>query len=199
MYKFILLTFFSIILTCSLLVVLIPNPVHSILFLVLLFCNCTGVLLFYKIEFLATMLIIIYVGAIAVLFLFVIMMLDIKLVSNIKNDFYSYFLFCLLIIIIFNFQTFSLTFNIFENLEKITNTTESQYYWFNFLDNITNIETFGHSLYTDNMILVLISGYILLTALIGCVVLTKKKKLLKDNFKQISRKSQNAIFFIKNK
>jgi NADH:ubiquinone oxidoreductase subunit 6 (subunit J) len=54
------------------------NPVHSVIFLILVFCNATGLLLLFKIELLAMMFIIIYVGAIAVLFLFVVMMLNIK-------------------------------------------------------------------------------------------------------------------------
>lgn len=87
----ILLFFFSLILTCALLIILVPNPVHAVLFLVLLFCNCAGLLMLYGIEFLSLMLIIIYVGAIAILFLFVVMMLDIKILSNINKDFYNFF------------------------------------------------------------------------------------------------------------
>lgn len=55
------------------------NPIHSVVFLILVFCNATGLLLLLKIEFIAMMFLIIYVGAIAVLFLFVVMMLNIKI------------------------------------------------------------------------------------------------------------------------
>ena len=60
-------------------VIISKNPVHSVVFLILVFCNATGLLLLFKIELLAMMFIIIYVGAIAVLFLFVVMMLNIKM------------------------------------------------------------------------------------------------------------------------
>jgi NADH-quinone oxidoreductase subunit J len=60
-------------------VIVSTNPIHSVLFLILVFCNATGLLLLFKIELVAIMFIIIYVGAIAVLFLFVVMMLNIKI------------------------------------------------------------------------------------------------------------------------
>jgi NADH-quinone oxidoreductase subunit J len=60
-------------------VIFSKNPIHSVIFLILVFCNATGLLLLFKIELLAMMFIIIYVGAIAVLFLFVVMMLNIKI------------------------------------------------------------------------------------------------------------------------
>jgi len=60
------------------LVILSKNPINSVIFLILVFCNATGLLLLLKVELLAMMFIIIYVGAIAVLFLFVVMMLNIK-------------------------------------------------------------------------------------------------------------------------
>lgn len=60
-------------------VIISKNPVHSVVFLILVFCNATGLLLLFRIELLAMMFIIIYVGAIAVLFLFVVMMLNIKM------------------------------------------------------------------------------------------------------------------------
>lgn len=60
-------------------VIISKNPIYSLIFLILVFCNATGLLLLFKIELLAMMFIIIYVGAIAVLFLFVVMMLNIKM------------------------------------------------------------------------------------------------------------------------
>lgn len=69
----------SLALTAGIGVIISKNPVHSVIFLILVFCNATGLLLLFKIELLAMMFIIIYVGAIAVLFLFVVMMLNIKI------------------------------------------------------------------------------------------------------------------------
>jgi NADH-quinone oxidoreductase subunit J len=65
------------------------NPVHSVLFLILVFLNGSGLLLLIEAEFIAIMFIVVYVGAIAVLFLFVVMMLDIKIVETTK-DIYRY-------------------------------------------------------------------------------------------------------------
>lgn len=62
----------------SLMVIGLKNAVHSVLFLILVFCNVAGLLLLLGAEFFSFMLIIVYVGAIAVLFLFVVMMLNVK-------------------------------------------------------------------------------------------------------------------------
>jgi NADH:ubiquinone oxidoreductase subunit 6 (subunit J) len=71
--------FASIALISSIMVIVAKNPIHSVISLILTFTNVTGLLILLKIEFIAMMFIIIYVGAIAVLFLFVVMMLNIKL------------------------------------------------------------------------------------------------------------------------
>ena len=60
-------------------VIVSRNPIHSVIFLILVSCNAAGLLILLKIEFIAMMFLIIYVGAIAVLFLFVVMMLNIKI------------------------------------------------------------------------------------------------------------------------
>jgi len=70
--------FASIALVASGAVIVSKNPIHSVIFLILVFCNATGLLLLLGAEFIAMMFLIIYVGAIAVLFLFVVMMLNIK-------------------------------------------------------------------------------------------------------------------------
>jgi len=70
---------------CASLVIIVKNPVHSVLFLVLVFVETSLLLFAIEIEFLPLIFIVIYVGAIAVLFLFVVMMIDIKLVSSVEN------------------------------------------------------------------------------------------------------------------
>mgnify|MGYP005731757347 CR=1 FL=1 len=70
--------FSSVILLSALMVISARNPVHSVLFLILAFLNAAGIFVILHAEFLAMILIIVYVGAVAVLFLFVVMMLDIK-------------------------------------------------------------------------------------------------------------------------
>ena len=66
----------------SVFVLISENPVHSVLFLILTFCNAAAILLLLNVEFLGLIFIIVYVGAIAVLFLFVVMMLNVKIYSS---------------------------------------------------------------------------------------------------------------------
>ena len=76
---FLFLTFSIFALISALMVVTLANAVHSVLFLILVFCNIAGLLLLIGAEFLSFMFLIVYVGAIAVLFLFVVMMLNVKI------------------------------------------------------------------------------------------------------------------------
>jgi NADH:ubiquinone oxidoreductase subunit 6 (subunit J) len=79
MYTFLLFLFSSLAIISGSMVIISQNPIHSVIFLILSFCNATGILLLLQIDFIAMMFLIIYVGAIAVLFLFVVMMLNIKI------------------------------------------------------------------------------------------------------------------------
>lgn len=79
MYTFLLYLFSSLAVLSASMVIISKNPIHSVIFLILAFCNATGLLLLLQIDFIAMMFLIIYVGAIAVLFLFVVMMLNIKI------------------------------------------------------------------------------------------------------------------------
>ena len=198
-FNLILPIFFSILLTCSLLVILIPNPIHSVLFLVLLFCNSAALLLLFNIEFLSIMLIIIYVGAITILFLFVVMMLDITILIRNKNDFYNYLFFSWFIILSFFLITFLSTINIL-NKNVIGNPLITYIEWISVVDHITNTGTIGQILYTFYVAYFLIAGIVLLIALIGAVTLTHqihvKKYLDTSTFKQISRLKNNSIFNI---
>ena len=98
--------FFSfVVILSSFLVVFVSNPVHSVLFLIFTFFNAAIIFLIFKAEFLAMTLLIVYVGAVAVLFLFVVMMLNIS-ESVIKEGFLRYFPFGLLLISIFLIELF---------------------------------------------------------------------------------------------
>ena len=187
--NFFFLLFASIILISSLLVINTKNIIHSVLFLILVFCNSTGLLLIFNIEFLSIMLIIIYIGAITVLFLFVIMMLDIK---QTKNNRFNYISICLFMGISFLIETFvSINFQNFQDINEYNN-------WIFYLDNIVNTETIGQVLYTYFSPFFLLAGIILLIALIGAIVLTikDKKKIKQKTFRQLSRNYKNAIFLI---
>ncbi len=169
----------------SLCIIFSKNPVHSVLYLILVFLNISFLFLKYSLEFLGIFLIIIYVGAISILFLFVIMMLKLKQTVKISN------LHSILIIIFFFVQLIIiLPFTIIEDSSLLIN-------WVMVLDNFTNITIFGNLLYTYYFIFIIIVGIILLLALISSVILTMPLTTTKNTqkiYKQLSRNS-NIIFF----
>ena len=199
--------FSSITLTAAIFVIYSTNTVYSAFFLILVFTSTTALLLLSEIEFLSLMLIIIYVGAITVLFIFVIMMLDIKVLihKNNDNNFGYIPIVCLIGFILFieTYLMFSKTFTTYFHFldssaffERVFSKTIV-----NHLDTISNIETLGQVLYTYYSFFFLIAGIILLIALIGAITLTKKNKkkerfISKNIYKQLSRNASNAVFAI---
>jgi NADH-quinone oxidoreductase subunit J len=83
------------------------NPIHSVFFLILVFCNTAGLLFLLQIDFIAMLLLVVYVGAIAVLFLFVVMMLNLNL-ATLHDNLLRYLPIGLILGIVFLFQTFIL-------------------------------------------------------------------------------------------
>ncbi len=159
--------FFSfIVILSSFLVVFVSNPVHSVLFLIFTFFNAAIIFLIFKAEFLAMTLLIVYVGAVAVLFLFVVMMLNIS-ESVVKEGFLKYFPFGLLLISIFLIELFMIF-----NSEKII-FPENGLIKINEIMNLgmDNTKSLGLFLYTDYFIIFQISGFLLLLAMIGAIVL----------------------------
>lgn len=161
--------FFSfLIISSSILVIFSNNAVHSVLFLIFTFFNSAILFLLMNAEFLAMTIVIVYVGAIAVLFLFVVMMLNIS-ESEIKEGFLKYFPFGLILIaifitelfLIFNFDNFPVPENVKIDINEID------------LIEASNTKLIGLFLYTDYFIIFQISGFILLLAMIGAIVLAK--------------------------
>jgi NADH-quinone oxidoreductase subunit J len=216
--------FSSIALISALFVIYSKNTVYSVYFLILVFFSATGLLLISEIEFLSIMLIIIYVGAITVLFLFIVMMLNINNLKSFNNFIYLPIIIILFITFFFEiFLMFSRTFHSYHYyLQKFyiksnfdlyanywdylpTSYINVDNYYQNLIqkiDIITNIETLGQILYTYYTIFILIAGLILIIALIGAVILTSKEKkknlyLTKNTFQQLSRNFLYAIFQIK--
>ena len=149
--------FFSfLIISSSILVIFSNNAVHSVLFLIFTFFNSAILFLLMNAEFLAMTIVIVYVGAIAVLFLFVVMMLNIS-ESEIKEGFLKYFPFGLILIaifttelfLIFNFDNFSVPENVKIDINEID------------LIEVSNTKLIGLFLYTDYFIIFQISGFIL--------------------------------------
>jgi len=186
---------FSLILS-SLMVISVQNAVHSVLFLVLSFISSASLLFLLECEFIALLFIMIYVGAIAVLFLFVVMMLDTKIV-NIKKDLVKYFPFGSLIGILFSFEIFLLISKNFTSNSYINSVLYNFHTnWFDKLDTLTELESIGQILYTNYVLQFLIAGNILLLSAIGAVSLTLKTKQSPRKqiiFKQLSRTYKNVL------
>ena len=182
--------FFSfIVILSSFLVVFVSNPVHSVLFLIFTFFNAAIIFLIFKAEFLAMTLLIVYVGAVAVLFLFVVMMLNIS-ESLVKEGFLKYFPFGLLLISIFLIELFMIF-----NSDKII-FPESGLIKINEIMNLgmDNTKSLGLFLYTDYFIIFQISGFLLLLAMIGAIVLahsdiTNPKSISPIEQKNIDKKT----------
>ena len=186
----IIFIFLSLVLfTSSLSVVIVQNSVHSVVCLVLSFVSSSGILLLLECEFFAFLFIIVYVGAIAVLFLFVVMMLDMKDLPTNQQSNLKYFI----------FGVFAALGFLVLVLPTLTSYYESNPYGGVIIENVftdwytedvqTEIESLGELLYTQYVLQFLIAGLILTLAVVGVVVLTinHKARNLSTNMKQISR------------
>jgi len=160
------------------------NPVHSVLFLILSFVNASGLFVLLGAEFLAMILVVVYVGAVAVLFLFVVMMLDINFVK-LREGFLQYLPFGALlgIVLIIELGILFLTKSFSEN--SLTNFVKSPK-----INEIENTKLIGQVLYTDYFYLFQISGLILLVAMIGSITLTLRDR---GQIKRQNISSQNFI------
>lgn len=189
--------FSSFALISAIMVISLSNAVHSILFLIFLFCNMVGLLLLLGAEFLSLIFLVVYVGAIAVLFLFVIMMLNIK-ISNYSIEKYKIILplgSLITIILVFQFLiTINSIFIPFKN-----NFSGEWITWINKYSSYTNIEILGFVLYTKYGFLFLLCSFILLVAMVGTIVLTmhQRIKIKKQDINlQLFRQSKESIKFI---
>ena len=163
--------FSAVILLSSLMVISAKNPVHSVLFLILSFLNAAGIFVILHAEFLAMILIIVYVGAVAVLFLFVVMMLDIK--SSIsKENILQYMPIGLLVGLVFIAELVIVLINTKLDLTSIQILSNPMS---NFVGQ-SNTEAIGSVLYTNYILYFQLSGIILLVAMIGSIVLTLRER-----------------------
>jgi NADH-quinone oxidoreductase subunit J len=167
-------------------VIMARNPVHSVLWLILAFFSSAGLLVLIGAEFLAMLLVVVYVGAVAVLFLFVVMMLDVDFVE-LKQGTLRYWPFALLVGIIFLAElalvwaaSGSIPADAFDASPGAD----------------TNAEAIGHVMYTDYLLLFQLAGGILLVAMIGAIVLTLRHRphIKRQNVaKQTGRRRADAI------
>ena len=154
----------------ALMVISARNPVHSVLFLILSFVNAAGLFVLLGAEFLAMILVVVYVGAVAVLFLFVVMMLDINFVK-LREGFLQYLPFGALlgIVLIIELGILFLTKSFSEN-------SLSKFVELPIINEVENTKLIGQVLYTNYFYLFQISGLILLVAMVGSITLTLRDR-----------------------
>ena len=185
--------FSAIAIISAIMVTVSKNTVHSVFFLILDFISISCLFIMIGAEFLGMIMLIVYVGAVAVLFLFVVMMLN---VAQQKNQWFlsaesskhipvgliiSTLIFFELIIVIGGWKYKP------ELIDKVNLTTN---------DGISNTHSLGQILYTDYIHVFQISGMILLVAMIGAIVLTFRKRsgVKKQSYiKQISRERSEGV------
>ena len=195
--NFLFYLFSNVLLLSALMVIIVQNSIHSVLFLVLSFVTSASMLFLLECEFISLMFITIYVGAIAVLFLFVIMMLDIK-TAYFTKDTLKYFPFGSFIGFVFLMEILLVVFKNFKS-NPYQNSFLSNFYvnWFDKVDSFTDLEALGQVLYTHYVLHFLVAGIILLLSVIGAVVLTinTKEKTSRHQivFKQLSRNYKNVL------
>lgn len=167
------------------------NPVHAVLFLILAFVNAAGLFMLTGAEFLSLLLIVVYVGAVAVLFLFVVMMLDVDFVE-LREGFLQYLPIgglislivlaeLLMVLASWVFAPGALT----GGSEPIPDMAETM-----------NIEALGNVLYTKYIFFFQVAGLILLVAMIGAIVLTLQHRpnvRRQDIATQVARRPETAI------
>ena len=145
------------------------NPVHSVLWLILSFLSAAGLFVLLNAEFVAMLLIIVYVGAVAVLFLFVVMMLDVDF-AELKAEMARYMPLALLIGLVILMQ-FVMAFGAWD-ANSAAEGLRTQV----ITDEVHNTAALGLILYDQYFLLFQLSGLILLVAMIGAIVLTLRHR-----------------------
>ena len=186
---------------CAFLVIGSRNPVHSVMFLILAFFNAAGLFMLAGAEFLALILIVVYVGAVAVLFLFVVMMLDVDF-AEMREGFLQYMpigalvglilVAELIVVLSSNALTFSPTAAAVEPIPAIVAASRD-------VQPISNIEAIGALLYTKYIFYFQLAGMVLLVAMVGAIVLTLSRRTdvrRQDPAEQALRKREDAVTIV---
>jgi NADH-quinone oxidoreductase subunit J len=161
--------FSAVMLASALMVVVARNPVHSVLFLILAFFNAAGLFVLLGAEFLAMILVVVYVGAVAVLFLFVVMMLDIDF-AELKRGAQQYVLVGAGVGIVLLLELMGSA-----SLWKFSVASPGALAYPT-PGGVSNTEALGRILYTDYIYYFQIAGLVLLVAMIGAIVLTLRHR-----------------------
>jgi NADH-quinone oxidoreductase subunit J len=161
--------FSAVLVAAAVMVIAGRNPVHSVLFLILAFFNAAGLFVLLGAEFLAMILVIVYVGAVAVLFLFVVMMLDVDF-AELKRGTSQYIPISLLVggILVAELLFAGTAWRFASAAPHVLASAKPV--------QLTNTEALGRILYTDYVYYFQIAGLILLVAMIGAIVLTLRSR-----------------------
>jgi NADH-quinone oxidoreductase subunit J len=171
------------------------NPVHSVLYLILAFVNAAGLFVLLGAEFLAMILIVVYVGAVAVLFLFVVMMLDVDF-AELRQGFLSYLPVGAFVGIVVLVELLLVVGGWVINAaagKAIRQPIPP-------LEDITNTEALGRVLYTEYVYYFQAAGVVLLVAMVGAIVLTlrhKERVKRQDMAAQVRRTKADAMEVVK--
>jgi NADH-quinone oxidoreductase subunit J len=171
----------------ALAVIMARNPVHSVLFLILAFVNAAGLFLLMGAEFLGMILVVVYVGAVAVLFLFVVMMLDVDF-AELKQGFVQYLPIGALIAFFVAFELGYVAVGWSRSPDAAAAASPS--------GTLSNTAALGRVLYTQYFYFFQAAGMILLTAMIGAIVLTLRHKpgvKRQDLSVQVARNPATAV------
>jgi len=164
--------FSTVLVAAALLVVLARNPVHSVLWLILSFLSAAGLFVLLGAEFVAMLLIIVYVGAVAVLFLFVVMMLDVDF-AELKAGMTQYMPLALLIGVVLLIQLGLAygTWAFSDGIDtRLGNPTPA-------IDQMHNTKALGMILYDHYLLVFQLAGLVLLVAMVGAIVLTLRHRV----------------------
>jgi NADH-quinone oxidoreductase subunit J len=185
--------FSALVVGSGLMVISAKNPVHSVLFLIFAFFNAAGLFVLLGAEFIAMILIIVYVGAVAVLFLFVVMMLDINF-AELRQGFLKYLPMGALTGGLL-FVEFILVF--YASLHAPAKTAVARHA---IAADVTNTHAIGNVLYTWYLYPFQLAGIILLIAMIGAIVLTHRSRpgvRRQKIFKQVNRTRAESMTIVK--
>jgi NADH-quinone oxidoreductase subunit J len=187
--------FASVMVAAGLMVISSKNPVHSVLFLILAFVNAAGLFVLMGAEFLAMILVVVYVGAVAVLFMFVTMMLDVDF-AELRDGFLQYLPVGVLVGLIM-LSELVLVVGAWATAGALPRTEARA----PIPTDVTNAEALGRVLYTDYVLLFQAAGLVLLVAMVGAIVLTLRERRAdvkrQDIATQVARGPATAIEVVK--
>jgi len=194
-----ILNFFSILaIICGILVIVIKNPIVSVLFLIGLFLSISGYLIILGINFIGLSYILVYIGAVSILFIFILMLINIR-ISELLNETNNNLSLGILITIAFNYPMYKILpyniiyynnyinnyfynyYNFINDKNIIYNDNDIIYFvtsktWDGNIAEATHITTIGNIIYTSYSIWIIITSIILLLAMVGAIIITIKQR-----------------------